>query len=829
MSEEKRKKKKALTAEEIERLNRFAYFSDFNDVPEIPADIKESIDEVVYSYENYARKANLKEERIMVDAQMIYDAFLFAYKAHADQKRKTGEPYIIHPVATAEILLELEVDAETLQAALLHDTIEDTIVTKELVEKVFGSDVAYLVDGVTKLTQFEYPAKGDIQREEIQAENVRKMFMAMADDLRVVLIKLADRLHNMRTMKHQSPEKQIEKARETLDIYAPLAHRLGIYKMKWELEDLCLRYLDPNAYYELVGMIATKRSERERFMEEVVDELSKKLNEYGIKHAEIEGRPKHFYSIYNKMKTQDKSLEQIYDLFACRIIVETVTDCYTVLGIVHEMYQHIPGRFKDYIAMPKGNMYQSIHTTVIGKGGIPFEVQIRTFLMHRTAEYGIAAHWRYKDTGTSKPGNRPDDFDNKLTWIRQILDSQKDTRDATDFLDVLKKNLAPDDVCVFTPKGDVIMLPLGSCPIDFAYNIHSGIGNHMHGAKVNGRIVPLSYELKTGDIVEILSSDKITGPSRDWAKMVKTASARGKINAWFKKESREENIKSGKEMLEREVQRNGFTPLQLYTHKAFEAIFQKYSFTNLQDMYASIGYGVLSAQRIFGKLRDDYLMSLSETEREALGYKINVAGQLVYSPNEKIEDIGKNSIAKMPKTPSTQPVNTPVKKVSKNRFTKSSSGIIVDGLENCSVRISKCCHPLKGDEIVGYITQSGVVGVHKTSCPNILNIHRFSGRSDKDKERENRLIHTYWAEEPGSDHYYEVEIRIYASDRKHLLSNITDVIGMEDVFISKVTSQSNKDFTALIFLTIEVKDNSEYERVIGRIKGIRDVIEVGRT
>lgn len=818
--------KNELSNEEIEILNELKYLKDVEDVPEIEDDIQERFDEIIKAYEVYAGKTHEDENELEAEINKIREAFHFAYKAHRNQKRKSGEPYIIHPIAVAQILAELEVDAETIEAAFLHDTVEDTVADATLVTSLFGESVALLVDGVTKLGKIPY-----VSKEEIQAENVRKMFVAMAKDIRVVLIKLADRLHNMRTMKHQKPERQIAISRETLDIYAPLAHRLGINKIKWELEDLCLRYIDREAYYELVGMISSKRSEREEFMANVVKEITAKIGEFGIKHAEIEGRPKHFYSIYNKMKQQNKTLEQIYDLFACRIIVESLTDCYTVLGIVHEMYQHIPGRFKDYIAMPKPNMYQSIHTTVLGKGGVPFEIQIRTFAMHRTAEYGIAAHWHYKEVHGSEV-TKMDQFDSKINWIRQILDSQKDSKDASEFLDVLKSDLTPDTVYVFTPKGDVINLPAGSCPIDFAYNIHSNIGNHMHGAKVNGRIVPLSYELKNGDIVEVLSSDKIHGPSRDWAKMVKTASARGKINAWFKKESRAENITSGKELLEREIQRNGFTSSQILLPKSIEGILRKYSYSSLDDVYASIGYGVLTAGKIFGRLRDEYIKTLSEDERIALGYRINSAGQVLYTPTELVEDIGKNSLSGLPKSlvqPSGNNANLKpiVKKPQEKKKTKSSLGIIVEGLENCSMHISNCCRPVPGDEIIGYITQNGGVGIHRTDCSNIINIHKYANRSEKDKERENRLIKAKWENYSASD-VFDVAIKIKVSDRKYILNEITSALSDEHVFISSIKSQSYKDFTADIDVVVEVRSQEHFDRLIGRIKSIKDVISAGR-
>jgi GTP pyrophosphokinase len=565
-------------------------------VSKTPAEMREHLlDQILQRFSRYTGGQT---------GEKIARAYTFAIEAHGAQQRATGEPYIIHPLAVAAILTDLEVDEDTLTAALLHDTVEDTGITVDEIKAAFGDDVAALVDGVTKLSRIPYSSK-----EEIQAENFRKMFLAMARDIRVVLIKLADRLHNMRTMRHMNQEKQSDKARETLDIYAPLAHRLGIYKIKWELEDLCLRYIDRDAYYELVGSIAQKRSEREKYLEEIVVQMQIKIREMGIK-AEIEGRPKHFYSIYRKMKEQEKSLDQIYDLFATRVIVETVADCYAVLGLVHELYKPMPGRFKDYIAMPKPNMYQSLHTTVIGPRGIPFEVQIRTAAMHRTAEYGIAAHWRYKEN--LPHGKQSEAHDSKLTWLRQLLEWQKDMRDAGEFMESLKNGLVADEVFVFTPKGDVRSLPAGSVPVDFAYSIHSGIGNRMYGAKVNGRIVPLTYELQNGDIVEILTSEKVHGPSRDWLKVVKSASARTKISQWFKKEMRQENIDRGREIVEREIRKTGFTTVQLLKNDQVEPILRRYTLNSLEDVYAAIGYGGLSAGRIIPRLRDEYIRNLPD-------------------------------------------------------------------------------------------------------------------------------------------------------------------------------------------------------------------------
>ena len=739
-------------------------------------------------------------------ADNIIRAYDYALSAHAEQRRVTGEPYIIHPLAVAEILTELEVDSDTLIAALLHDTVEDTSKTVEDIRVDFGEDIASLVDGVTKLSKIPYSSK-----EEVQADNFRKMFLAMAKDIRVVLIKLADRLHNMRTMRHMSPEKQQEKARETLDIYAPLAHRLGIYKIKWELEDLCLRYTDRDAYYELVGSISQKRSEREKYLEEIVVQLQAKINEMGIK-AEIEGRPKHFYGIYNKMKKQDKSIDQIYDLFATRIIVDSVADCYAVLGLVHELYKPMPGRFKDYIAMPKPNLYQSLHTTVIGPKGVPFEVQIRTVAMHRIAEYGIAAHWRYKDNVA--PSSRNEHFEGKLNWLRQLLDWQKDMGDAGEFMDSLKNGLVADEVFVFTPKGDVRSLPSGSVPIDFAYNIHSGIGNKMYGAKVNGRIVPLTYELKNGDIVDILTSEKVHGPSRDWLKIVKSTSARNKISQWFKKEMREENVVRGKEIVDREIRKTGFTPAQLLKSDYIDPILRRYTLNSLDDLYAAIGYGGISAGKIIPRLRDEHIRNLPEEDRIKLGYRISPTGQLVYSPQTS-PLTGEDGVQTLPR--SKKPGPAP-------RF---DQGIIVKGIDNCLVKLSRCCSPVPGDQIIGYVTRGKGVAVHRTDCSNIRHLLSEAVGSGENAERASRLIDVAWAKEDANSSY-QVELKILARDRRHLLADVSNAISEEKVSILSGQITAMKDVTATLIMTIEVNSQNQYDRVMGRIKAVRDVIEVRR-
>ncbi len=806
-----------------EDFDRIEYLLDVDNIPEIPENIDEKFREVLNAFETYASHAHLPTEQLDAEKALIERAYHFAYKAHIAQKRKTGEMYIIHPIATAEILAELEVDAESLAAALLHDTIEDTEVDTEMLEKVFGSTITLLVEGVTKLNQIAY-----VTKEEVQASNVRKMLVAMTKDIRVILIKLADRLHNMRTMQYQTPEKQVEKARETLDIYVPFAERFGVFKIKWELEDLCLRYLDHDGYYELVGLISAKRSEREAFMAQVVSEISEKLEAYGIKHYDVDGRPKHFYSIYKKMHEKGKDLTQIYDMFACRIIVDSLTDCYAALGIVHEMYVPLPGRFKDYIGNPKENGYQSIHTTVKRPGGksfdeTTFEVQIRTYSMHRDAEYGIAAHWHYKEAGNSK-SFKEDIYDQRITWVRQFLEAQKDSDDPHDFLDLLKTNIAPGEVFVFTPKGKVIRLPEGSCPIDFAYNIHSGIGNHMHGAKVNGRIVPLSYELKSGDVVEILSSEKIKGPSRDWAKMVKTASARSKINAWFKKETRGENIEDGKERLEREIERNGFKSADLLNPERLRSILPKYTFNNADDMYAAIGYGALTAGKVFGRLRDEYIKSLSEEERLELGYRTTSDGQVVYySPTELPDDIGKGDQIR---TPKSAPAPAPAPKPSRNNG-KAESSIIIEGLDNMAVHLARCCHPAPGDDIIGYVTQNGGVGIHRKNCSNIQNILKYADRSQKDTERRERLVEASW-DSSRSEGIFEVQIGVTATDRNYLLIDILSGLKEEHVNVEKVNTHVSSDFIAEINITITIRSLEQYDRVVGRIKSVKDVIDVVR-
>lgn len=859
----------AITEEQVQADAERAYLQDDNDKPEIPHDLQERFNKIVSIYDEYARAANLDEKDIEEDNQEMEKAFIFAYKAHRNQRRKTGEPYITHPVAVALILADLKVDSATIQAALLHDTIEDTIVDDAMVTEKFGPVVCSLVDGVTKLNlsldNVVYNSKQDIQ-----ASNVRKMFMALTDDIRVIFIKLADRLHNMRTLKFQTPEKQIEKAKETLDIYVPFAGRFGIYKIKWELEDLCLRYLHPDDYYELVKLVNGNRTQREDFMEDVVSEIRAKLEENGIDHYDIEGRPKHFYSIYKKMHEKGKTIDEIYDLFACRIIVDEVIECYQVLGIIHEMYQHVPGRFKDYIAMPKENKYQSIHTTVVSHTGTPFEVQIRTFAMHQIAEFGIAAHWHYKEAGNSHE-YKADRFDTRINEIRQLIDSQNELTDSGEFLESFKMNIAPDEIFVYTPKHEVIKLPKGSCPIDFAYAIHSGIGNHMHGAKVNGRIVPLSYELKNSDIVEIQSSNKLVkGPSRDWVSIARTANARSKINAWFKREARADNITTGRELLTNEITRNGFDPSKLLMHKSIETILKRNNFQSLDDMFAALGYGSISVSKVFSRLRDDYIRNISEEERRALGYRVTADGNVAYSPNELPIELGKadqtrnvkGAKSKASAEGSKQVVDYDVAKINALnldphqtaapgtpkgtdalsaaasakpsrsartdavRRAQSNDAVVVNGLSSLVTHISKCCHPVFGDEIIGYVTQEKGVGIHKVSCKNIQNIIKNREKSDRDEQKYQRLVAVKWLSKAKFSSY-DVQLVVVAMDRNGLLIDVLDKINEEKINIVKLNTVVDGP-EARIFVTVNISGREQLDRTCERIMRVKDVVDVIR-
>lgn len=712
----------------------------------------------------------IKQHNISCDNDLLEKAYQLSKTAHDGQQRVSGEPFIIHPVEVALIIADLELDCTSIVAGLLHDTIEDTTFTYEELKIHFGDEIANLVDGVTKLGKIPYTTK-----EEQQVENLRKMFLAMAKDIRVILIKLADRLHNMRTLKYMMPEKQLEKAKETLEIYAPLAHRLGISKVKWELEDLSLRYIDPKGYYELVDKIAKKRREREAYIKDIIETLQEKTKELEI-DAHLDGRPKHFYSIYKKMYEQSKNLEQIYDLFAVRVIVNSVKDCYAVLGLVHELYKPIPGRFKDYIAMPKPNMYQSLHTTLIGHEGLPFEVQIRTWEMHRVAEVGIAAHWKYKE-GASGDG----DIDNKLSWLRQLLEWQKEMRDAKEFMETLKIDLFTDEVFVFTPKGDVINLPAGSTPVDFAYAIHSAVGNKMMGAKVNGKIVTLEYVLKNGDIVDILTSSNVHGPSRDWLKVVKSSQAKNKINQWFKKEKREENIVRGKEQIEKELKKQGLTQTQLFKQEWVELVLKKYTYNTMDDLYASIGYGGITANKVISRLKEEYKKTLKPEELEE---------QLLEAVAHQKADRRKKSLPE--------------------------NGIIVKGIDNCLVRISRCCNPVPGDDIVGYITRGRGVSVHRRDCTNVDTI-----------DGDNRLIDVSWY--TGTNVSYKADITVLANDRTALLMEITNVIGESKIPLKAINARTTKEQIAIMNLTLEITDTEQLDKIIRKVKKVEGVFDVTRS
>ncbi|MGE5474976.1 MAG: RelA/SpoT family protein [Ignavibacteriales bacterium] len=703
------------------------------------------------------------------DFSEIEKAYNFAKNKHAGQTRVSGEPYIIHPLEVANLLADIELDSTSIIAGLLHDIVEDTESTLEQIQSEFGSEVALIVDGVTKLEKIPYTTK-----EEQQVENLRKMFLSMAKDIRVILIKLVDRIHNMRTLKYKTPEKQLEKARETLEIYAPLAHRLGMYRIKWELEDLSLRYIDPKGYYELVEKISQKRKEREAFIEDIVKTLNEKLQELNIEST-IEGRPKHFYSIYRKMREQNKSLEQIYDLFAVRIIVNSIQDCYSALGLVHELYKPMPGRFKDYIGIPKPNMYQSLHTTLLGNEGVPFEIQIRTWEMHRTAEYGIAAHWKYKEGQGQK-----DDLDSKLVWLRQLLEWQKEMRDAKEFMETLKIDLFTDEVFVFTPKGDVINLPVKSTPIDFAYNIHSAIGNKMLGAKVNGRMVSLDYTLNNGDIVEVLTSSNVHGPSLDWLKIVKSTQAKNKILQWFKKEKREENIIKGKDAIEKELKKHGLVFSQLPKGEWLESVLRRYGYNSVEDCLASIGYGGITASKVASKIFEEH----------------------------KKQD--KSGVSAEPVLPEAET------KPARKREKPPESGIVVKEIENCLVRLSKCCNPLPGDEIMGYITRGRGVSVHRTDCTNIKEF----------EDEQDRIVEVHWFVLPNVS--YNANLQIQAFDRNGLFVEITTTIADAKATLRAINARTTKNKTAVMNLTIEIHDTEQLDKIIKKIKRVEGVFEVTR-
>lgn len=715
------------------------------------------------------------------DISMIEKAYKVASEAHEGQKRKSGEPYIIHPLCVAIILADLELDKETIVAGLLHDAVEDTWMTYEEVEKEFGSEVALLVDGVTKLGQLSYSA----DKVEVQAENLRKMFLAMAKDIRVILIKLADRLHNMRTLQYMRPEKQQEKARETMDIYAPIAMRLGISKIKVELDDLSLKYLKPDVYYDLVQKVALRKSEREQFVGAIVKEVKKHMDDANIK-AQVDGRVKHFFSIYKKMVNQDKTIDQIYDLFAVRILVDTVKDCYAALGVIHEMYKPIPGRFKDYIAMPKPNMYQSLHTTLIGPNGQPFEIQIRTYEMHRTAEYGIAAHWKYKESSDGKvPVGKSEE--EKLNWLRQILEWQRDMSDNKEFMSLLKNDLDlfADSVYCFTPQGDVKTLPSGSTPVDFAYSVHSAVGNKMVGARVNGKLVPIEYEIKNGDRIEIITSQNSQGPSRDWLKLVKSTQAKNKINQWFKKELKEDNILKGKEMLAQYARAKGFKITNYTKTQYLEAVLRKYGFRDWDSVLAAIGHGGLKEGQVFNKLVEAY-------DKEN---KKNLTDEQVLEAASETQE--------------------------KLHIAKSKSGIVVKGIHDVAVRFSKCCNPIPGDEIVGFVTRGRGITIHRTDCVNVLNM------SETDRTR---LIEAEWQQPDTKEkEKYMAEIQVYANNRTGLLVDLSKIFTERKIDLRSINSRTSKQKKATISMSFEIGSKEELRSLIEKIRQVESVIDVERT
>ena len=716
------------------------------------------------------------------DISQIEKAYRIAREAHKDQKRKSGEPYIIHPLCVAIILADLELDKETIIAGILHDVVEDTIMTLDEVEKEFGAEVALLVDGVTKLTQLSW----SMDKVEIQAENLRKMFLAMAKDIRVILIKLADRLHNMRTLQYMKPEKQKEKARETMDIYAPIAHRLGISKIKVELDDLSLKYLKPEVYYDLAEKISLRKDAREAFVQSIVDEVSAHIREAGI-DARVDGRVKHFFSIYKKMVNQDKTLDQIYDLFAVRIIVETVKDCYAALGVIHELYKPIPGRFKDYIAMPKPNMYQSLHTTLIGSTGQPFEIQIRTYEMHRTAEYGIAAHWKYKESGSGKIA--AGDEAAKLSWLRQILEWQREADNSKEFLNMVKGDLDlfSDSVYCFTPTGDVKNLPSGSTPIDFAYSIHSAVGNKMVGARVNGKLVNIDYVIQNGDRIEIITSQNSKGPSRDWLALVKSTQARNKINQWFKTELKEDNITKGKEMIDRYCKAKGINYPEINKPEFQEKVMTRYAFKDWDSVLASIGHGGLKEGQVINKMLDE----------KAKKQKKEVTDKAILDGIEEMT-------AKAPESK------------------KSKSGIVVKGIHDVAVRFSRCCSPVPGDEIVGFVTRGRGISIHRTDCINIINLPG---------DERVRLIDAEWQqpEGEGNKERYSTEIQIYANNRIGMFVDISKVFTERQIDITSMNVRTSKQGKATIIMTFDIHGIEELNRLTDKLRQIEGILDIERT
>lgn len=726
--------------------------------------------QLMETVKNYHPSSNLSE---------IERAYQVAYEAHKDQYRKSGEPYIIHPICVGIILAELELDKETIIAGLLHDVVEDTEMTSEELSDQFGPEVALLVDGVTKLTQLNY--SGD--KIELQAENLRKMFLAMAKDIRVILIKLADRLHNMRTLEYMKPEKQKIKARETMDIYSPIAQRLGISKIKIELDDLSLRYLEPEAYKDLTVKINARKQDRDAFIKEIIAEVSKHIKGAGIE-AKIDGRVKHFFSIYRKMKNQNKTLDQIYDLFAVRIIVDSVKDCYAALGVIHEMYTPIPGRFKDYIAMPKPNMYQSLHTTLIGPTGTPFEIQIRTVEMHRTAEYGIAAHWKYKEgLGAEKVSE-----EEKLSWLRQILEWQRDMSDNHEFLNLIKSdlNLYTDNVYCFTPSGDVKNLPAGSTPVDFAYSIHSAVGNKMVGARVNGKLVTIDYQIKNGDRIEILTSQNSKGPSRDWLKLAKSSQAKNKINQWFKAEFKEENIIRGKELIHNYAKSHNIVLSELMKPEYIEAALRRFGFLDWDSVCAAVGHGGLKEGQVVSRLQEE------QNKRQ----KVELTDELV--KEQVIAD-------KVNRT---------------SAVIKSKSGIVVQGLNDVAVRFSKCCSPVPGDEIVGFVTRGRGVSIHRTDCVNILNLPEVD---------RGRMIMAEWSGVAQQDELYSAEIVLYADNRTGVLTDVSKVFTENKIDIKSMNVRTSKKGTATITVGFEIHGVAQLDLLVKKLRSVESVLDISRT
>ena len=740
--------------------------------------------------------AGVKRYHPSADISMIEKAYKTADEAHKGQVRKSGEPYIIHPLCVAIILAELELDKETIVAGLLHDVLEDTVMTAQEISDTFGEEVLLLVDGVTKLKHLHLAEDNTGEKDkstdrlEMQAENLRKMFLAMAKDIRVIMIKLADRLHNMRTLKYQSPEAQIRIARETQEIYCPLAQRLGISKIKIELDDLSLKYLHPDAYYDLVEKVALRKSVREEYIQHLVEEVRQHIEKAGIE-ASIDGRAKHFFSIYKKMVNQGKTLDQIYDLFAIRIIVNTVKDCYAALGVIHEMYKPIPGRFKDYIAMPKPNMYQSLHTTLMGPTGQPFEIQIRTYEMHRTAEYGIAAHWKYKEAGSGKKVGKEQE-EAKLNWLRQILEWQKDMSDNREFLSLLKNDLDlfADTVFCFTPNGDVKNLPNGSTPIDFAYNIHSAVGNKMIGAKVNGKLVNIDYVIQNGDRIEILTSQNSKGPSRDWLNIVKSTQAKSKINQWFRSEFKEENISRGKEMISQYCKVKSINWSELNKPEYQQKIMRKYGFRDWESTLAAVGHGGLKEGQIINKMLEYYQKD----------------HQAVITDEDILSDLGNTASAGYKGKPEAKK--------------KSGSGITVKGLTDVAVRFSKCCSPVPGDEIIGFVTRGRGVSIHRTDCINIINLSEM--------ERD-RLLEADWAVDSGDAGLFMAEIKIYGNNRTGLLVDITRILTERQIDIDSVHSKTSKQGIATITLAFNIKGKEELNSLVDKIRQVESVIDIERT